>query len=155
MTTPIMRGCSYQTANIDRKWSRNWDIRSNWRAFGEDVNGIWNLQTQTMASTILIFCNYKKDFATAFNDSSVLLLLLFLPDNKVHGANMGPTWVLSFPDGPHAGPINLAIWAVTVSTDLNDGLQRNDSEDEMILLWIRNSHRGNICERKLMKKNSS
>ena len=31
------------------------------------------------------------------------------PDNKVHGANMGPTWVLSAPDEPHVGPINLAI----------------------------------------------
>ena len=27
----------------------------------------------------------------------------------VHGANMGPTWVLSAPDGPHVGPMNLAI----------------------------------------------
>ena len=32
-----------------------------------------------------------------------------VPDNKVHGANMGPTWVLSAPDGPHVGPMNLAI----------------------------------------------
>ena len=32
-----------------------------------------------------------------------------IPDSKVHGANMGPTWVLSAPDGPHVGPINLAI----------------------------------------------
>ena len=31
------------------------------------------------------------------------------PDSKVHGANMGPTWVLSSPDGPHVGPMNLAI----------------------------------------------
>ena len=31
------------------------------------------------------------------------------PDSKVHGANMGPIWVLSAPDGPHAGPMNLAI----------------------------------------------
>ena len=31
------------------------------------------------------------------------------PDSKVHGANMGPTWVLSAPDGPHFGPMNLAI----------------------------------------------
>ena len=23
------------------------------------------------------------------------------PDSKVHGANMGPTWVLSAPDRPH------------------------------------------------------
>ena len=31
------------------------------------------------------------------------------PDSKVHGANMGPTWVLSAPDGLHVGPMNLAI----------------------------------------------
>ena len=30
-------------------------------------------------------------------------------DVPVHGANMGPTWVLSAPDGPHVGPMNLAI----------------------------------------------
>ena len=32
-----------------------------------------------------------------------------IPDSKVHGANMGPTWILSAPDGPHIGPMNLAI----------------------------------------------
>ena len=31
------------------------------------------------------------------------------PHSKVHGANTGPTWVLSSPGGPHVGPINLAI----------------------------------------------
>ena len=31
------------------------------------------------------------------------------PDSKVHGSNMGPTWVLSAPDGPHIGPMNLGI----------------------------------------------
>ena len=30
------------------------------------------------------------------------------PDSKVHWANMGPTWVLLAPDGPHVGPMNLA-----------------------------------------------
>ena len=34
------------------------------------------------------------------------------PDSKVHGANMGPTWVLSAPDGPHVGHMNLAIRAI-------------------------------------------
>ena len=31
------------------------------------------------------------------------------PDSKFHGANMGPTWVLSAPDGPHVVPMNIAI----------------------------------------------
>ena len=34
------------------------------------------------------------------------------PDSKVPGANTGPTWVLSAPDGPHVGPRNLAIRVV-------------------------------------------
>ena len=34
------------------------------------------------------------------------------PDSKVHGANMGPTWVLSAPDGPHVGPRILVIRVV-------------------------------------------
>ena len=32
-----------------------------------------------------------------------------IPDSKVHGANVGPTWFLSAPDGHHVGPMNLAI----------------------------------------------
>ena len=31
-----------------------------------------------------------------------------IPDSQVHGANMGPNWVLSAPDGPHVDPMNLA-----------------------------------------------
>ena len=30
-------------------------------------------------------------------------------DNKVHGVNMGPTGVLSAPDGPHVSPMDPAI----------------------------------------------
>ena len=32
-----------------------------------------------------------------------------VPDSKDHEANMGPTWVLSAPGGPHVGPMNLVI----------------------------------------------
>ena len=38
----------------------------------------------------------------------VIFEVYTVPDSKVHGANMGPTWVLSVPDGPHVGPMNLA-----------------------------------------------
>ena len=34
------------------------------------------------------------------------------PDNKVHGANMGPIWGRQDPGGPHVGPMNLAIIVV-------------------------------------------
>ena len=38
-------------------------------------------------------------------------LVLSHPDSKLHGANMGPTWVLLSPGGPHVGAMKLAIWA--------------------------------------------
>ena len=38
--------------------------------------------------------------------------IIVFPDNKFHGANMGPTWVLSAPDGPYDGHMNLAIGVV-------------------------------------------
>ena len=37
-------------------------------------------------------------------------LKYYFPDGKVQGANMGPIWGLQDPDGPHAGPMNFAIW---------------------------------------------
>ena len=47
----------------------------------------------------------------ALNDTWYILMQFFeCLDSKVHGANMGPTWVLSAPDGPYIGPMNLAIW---------------------------------------------
>ena len=45
------------------------------------------------------------------------------PDSKIHGANMRPTWDLSAPDGPHDGPMNLAIREWTAEHHLG-GLTR-------------------------------
>ena len=49
------------------------------------------------------------------------------------GANMGPTWVLSDPDGPHVGAMNLAIrdYMYTICLDLvwcRDDIRFNDFE---------------------------
>ena len=50
-------------------------------------------------------------FSYTLTSQSVLVaLVIVIPDSKVHVANMGPTWVLSAPDGPHVGPMNFAIW---------------------------------------------
>ena len=54
-----------------------------------------------------------------------------IPDSKVHGAKKGATWVLSAPDGPHVGPINLAIrvlfvkWLFVDSIDPRHSLCRS------------------------------
>ena len=72
---------------------------------------------------ILIFYTYHRStracygFPQRFLNDQLLTLKLVLnlergvlnpnPDSKVHGANMGHTWVLSAPDGPHVGPWTL------------------------------------------------
>ena len=50
--------------------------------------------------------NELKNLTNAFAWSKIFLTgkLTNGPDSKVHGANMGRTWVLSAPDGPHVGP---------------------------------------------------
>ena len=35
--------------------------------------------------------------------------IINVPDSKVNGADVGPTWGPVGPDGPHDGPMNLAI----------------------------------------------
>ena len=42
-------------------------------------------------------------------DKKFLFFFKKFSEIKVHGAIMGPTWVLSAPDGPHVGPMNLAV----------------------------------------------
>ena len=66
------------------------------------------------------------------------------PDSKVHGANMGPTWVLSAPDGPHVSPMNLAIREHSVHWD---------ASNELIILAVVSTHWGrvmHICIGKLI-----
>ena len=40
---------------------------------------------------------------------------LAVPDSKVYGANMGPTWGRQCPCGPHVGHVNFAIWGCSCS----------------------------------------
>ena len=74
----------------------------------------WNLkrnsyifiQEQAFDNGKMIAVSSRPKFTkTKWNIDNVLAI----PKSKVHGANMGPTWVLSAPDGPHVGPMNLAL----------------------------------------------
>ena len=63
-------------------------------------------QTLSLTSCIMVTTAGHKN--TCRDDITVF------PDSKVHGANMGTTWDLSAPGGPHVGPMNLAIWVVAL-----------------------------------------
>ena len=78
--------------------------------------------------TILVICSLKWHHISAMSKSGNSTVCFDSqaphhwnhPDSKVHGANMGPTWVLSAPDGPHVRPMNLAIRAPITSYRFNN-----------------------------------
>ena len=55
------------------------------------------------------------------------------PNSKVHGANMVPTWVMSASDGPHVGPMNLAMqrsfYVSLICAWINDWLNNGEAGD--------------------------
>ena len=67
--------------------------------------------------------NLGQIFISQYEDGGPILVkqqsTFINTDSKVHGANIGPACVLSAPDGPHVGPMNLAIGELT-STGLSD-----------------------------------
>ena len=63
------------------------------------------------------------------------------PDSKVHGANMGPTWVLSSPGGPHVGPMKIAIrechvvFSISANSRLDTGLWCRTTTGHYLNQW--------------------
>ena len=86
----------------------------SWRIF-------WNfLQTMPVILSYSVQ-NYRIGHIKSMLCANVILRVFswrrisdVVPESKVHGANMGPTWVLSSPDGPHVGPMNFAIRGVYI-----------------------------------------
>ena len=65
----------------------------------------WQLCSRTIVYICILVRNSPLQIVPVFT-------ACLYPDSKVHGANMGPTWVLSAPDVLHVGLMNLAIRVV-------------------------------------------
>ena len=96
------------------KGSRFYHNRKKFRWFFFCIFQIYALQNTVLMSSIFIgsFSNVARTcIAPKFLFFYHISTASSHPDNKVHGAIMGPTWGLSAPDGRHVGPMNLAIRA--------------------------------------------
>ena len=115
-------------------WINGWvkigeagDLRRH-RAYYDVTLMLRSIATIVYCTHRYLFCRFKVVGWEKYNEWRSLIILILIekryllyqkhahvvfrcgyPDSKVHGANMGPTWVLSAPDGPHVGPMNLAI----------------------------------------------
>ena len=76
---------------------------------------------QILATAIYVRCPLDELLPQFYGFTMHIMFHSFgtIPDNKVHGANMGPTWVLSAPDGPHVGTMSLAIRDTAASIKLS------------------------------------
>ena len=81
-------------------------------------NGIWTRKSTLMATKCRATLYFNSSLGTLMTQHKPCIWMGTAvkcnPDSKVHGANIGPTWVLSAADGPHVGPMNLAIREVTM-----------------------------------------
>ena len=59
---------------------------------------------QAIGAVLLLISSLKRQ-----DDQKMFIKRWTTQIAKFRGANMGPTWVQSAPDGPNVGPINLAI----------------------------------------------
>ena len=74
------------------------------------------------------------------------------PDNKVHGANMGPIWGRQDPGGPNVGPMNFATWGrmlLIIKMLSNDFL--SDVVSRQAVLYHINDHVVSIYSRRVSK----
>ena len=61
------------------------------------------------------YCNnYLQCLICVLRLCLALCNVMAVPDNKVHEANTGPTWLLLAPDRPHVDPMNLTIRGVII-----------------------------------------
>ena len=74
------------------------------RIYTERLNPMRTMHT-VLAFTCFLTGGFTYIFQGPFNQE-----IIPIPDSKVHGADMGPIWGRQDPGGPHAGPMNLAIW---------------------------------------------
>ena len=67
-----------------------------------------NLDTYEKRKVLTNFAQQKHNFIPQSSHSNFVQYST-IPDSKINEANIGPTWVLSAPDGPHVGPMNLSV----------------------------------------------
>ena len=95
----------------DVLWCKLWAIETkmSWTYSRHWTNGmnskqyIWDIFRETN------YVETKRNITLSHIPYQTKRPMSDVPDSKVHVANIGPTWVLSSPDRPHDGPMNLAI----------------------------------------------
>ena len=101
-------------------------LKISQRCFCDIVAKLWMPQMEWSNSKI-----YANSLLLR-SGSSTIRPIYPVPDNKVHVANMGSTWVLSVPDGPHVGPMNLAIRVLI----MNDATSRSGIDEAIQHHWV-------------------
>ena len=100
---------SYLPSWISAWWSLLWDHRHVNR-FAKSCLRMYTNRCACWSPDIVRHCGICKIFhAKACVQCITTLPAIGFPDSKDIRANMGPTWVLSAPGGPHVGPMNLDI----------------------------------------------
>ena len=87
-------------------------------------NWVWHIYVSVLKMWAICWlensdcCNFLYSRQPLYPD----LLINYVPDSKVYGANMGASWALSAPGGPLVGPMNIVIRGVFILTTRTTGI---------------------------------
>ena len=103
--------------------------------------------TFILSQVALVSCFHPLCFWKDLNNLLTfhICCLIFNPDSKVHGTNMGPIWGRQDPGGPDVGPMNFAIWEIMqvvktrVKKEMWHYAQRRYSSDYLLMHGVRAS----------------
>ena len=118
---PTCQASSQQTSISGDTWNA---ITTS--AFGTNFETSYHILSQFAALSGVLFpagkCHRALYMTTPWRGSDFLITRRLWapvpyssPDSKVHGANIGPILGRQDPGGPHVGPMNFAIWEVSLA----------------------------------------
>ena len=115
MAQILFRGSLWSSYPYDHQYRDCWWPGGlNSQGIGSHGNDIIFRQYTGTGSTISRFVKATREELVSDNNLIVMTFcrcghkfIATYPDNKLHGAKMGPTWVLPAPDGPHLAPWTL------------------------------------------------
>ena len=102
VNTWLFPRCNERTIPLNTWHNNNVVITSKRRHF-DVITSKWR-RFDVITTSLL-----RNVFAGIVSMNRIAICLHGNPDSKVHGAYMGPTWVLSAQDGPNVGPLNRVI----------------------------------------------
>ena len=100
------------------------------------VGGIPLLLLYSMSMVYCVHCSIVKYALMYHKAKRAFGIGRISPEKKFLGTIMGPTWSRQDPGGPHVGPMNFAIWVLSVAKQSFNHCDKSLSMGSEKVIWL-------------------